>query len=74
MELKSNVIGAVDAADRIVQLWALMQDIPTLIETGRQRDALTLFSLLDDEIGITIGTLRDDLEAARTVLYEPTTE
>ncbi len=72
--IKSNVIKAIDATDRIFQLWALMQDIPDLIDRGRQQDALTLFSLLDDEIETTIGTLREDLEAAHTILYEPTTE
>jgi hypothetical protein len=72
MELNSRLMGALDAADRIFRLWSLMRDVPDLIDKRRQDDALTLFALLDDEVGTTISTLREDLEAARTVLCEPT--
>jgi hypothetical protein len=65
----SSLIEAMNAADRIFQLYSLMEHIPHLIDHGREGDAITLFTLLDDELEPTIATLRQALEVAHSGLF-----
>jgi hypothetical protein len=65
----SSLIEAMNAADRIHQLYSLMEQVPYLLADEREGDAITLFTLLADELEPTIATLRQSLEDAHSGLF-----